>query len=122
MAAAKTRKSIGKEGEDIACQFLERKGFTVIGRNYSKKWGEIDIIATKGNVVRFVEVKTVSRENPDYMPEELVHQSKLEKVARTASLYMEETKDSREYQVDAVTVVMNERTRTARCHLFEQVL
>ena len=116
------RKEVGRIGEEIACQFLERRGFKVVSRNYRKPWGEIDIIAEKGNIVRFIEVKAVSRESAYYRPEELVHRTKLRKVARTASLYMEEHRDNREFQIDAVTVVMNETTRIARCQLFEQAL
>jgi len=116
------RKKVGKGGEEIACQFITRKGYKVIRRNYRRKWGEIDIIAEKDNTVRFVEVKAVSRESPDYRPEELVHRSKLRKLARTAALYMEETKDNREFQIDVVGVILNEATRMARCRLFEQAL
>ncbi len=123
------RKDVGRGGEDIACQFLERKGYKIIERNYRRKWGEIDIIAAKDGTVRFVEVKAVSRESlrdlsreMDYRPEELVHRTKLRKIARTASLYMEEKRDEREYQIDVVGVIMNKATRTARCRLFEQAL
>ncbi len=116
------RKNVGKGGEEIAAQFLIRKGFKVIEKNYRRKWGEIDIIAEKGNIVRFVEVKAVSRERPHYRPEELLHPTKLRKVARTAALYMESKGDNREYQIDAVTVHLNYETRKARCNLFEQVL
>ena len=38
---------IGKIGEDIAAKFLMKHGFSVLDRNYTKKWGEIDIIAQK---------------------------------------------------------------------------
>ena len=48
---------IGQVGEDIACKFLMKHGFTVLERNYTKKWGEIDIIAQKEDVLYFVEVK-----------------------------------------------------------------
>lgn len=123
------RKDIGMEGEDIASLFLIRKGYKVIGRNYRRRWGEIDIIVEKANIVHFVEVKAVSRDQVadfsremDYRPEELVHKTKLQKIARTATLWMEEQKDQREFQIDVVGVIMNEATRTARCRLFEQVL
>lgn len=116
------RKNVGKGGEDIACQFISRKGYKIIERNYRRKWGEIDIIAVKGDCVRFVEVKAVSRESPDYRPEELVHRTKLRKLARTAALYMEERNDDREFQIDVVGVIMNQATRMARCRLFEQAL
>src|SRR3989344_317033 len=123
------RKEVGRTGEDIAAQFIERKGFKILARNYRKPWGEIDIIAEKGGVVRFVEVKAVSRERlpdvsreMDYRPEEMVDSRKLRKLARTAALYMEAHKDKREFQIDVVGVIMVAATRTARCRLFEQAL
>ena len=123
------RKKVGRIGEDIAAQFLERKGYRVIEKNYRKPWGEIDIIAEKGGTVRFVEVKAVSRESfpdgsreMDYRPEEMVDLRKLRKLARTANLYMERTKDEREFQIDVVGVIMVASMRTARCRLFEQAL
>ena len=129
MAKFSEKRQKGNIGEDIACQFLERKGFRIIGRNYLRKWGEIDIIAEKGNIVRFIEVKSVSRDTlpdisreMDYRPEELVDLRKLRKLARTASLYMEEKKDDREYQIDVIGVIMSTTSRTARCRMIEQAL
>ena len=122
-------KNVGQSGEDIACQFLESKGFKVLERNYRKPWGEIDIVAEKGGVVRFVEVKAVSCESlpdisreMDYRPEEMVTASKLKKVARTAALYMENKKDKREFQIDVVGVIVDLSARKARCRLIEQAL
>lgn len=123
------RKNVGRMGENIACQFLERKGFEILERNYRKPWGEIDIVAEKDGVVRFIEVKAVSRESledgsreMDYRPEEMATAEKLRKVARTALLYMEQKRDKREFQIDVVGVVLNKATRQARCRLIEQVL
>jgi putative endonuclease len=124
------KRRIGNVGEDVALRFLEGKGFTIIARNYLKPWGEIDIIALKNEIVRFVEVKSVSRESipdisremNDYRPEELVHEYKLRKVARTAEMYMNEKGDDREFQIDVVGVFLDFKTRKAKCRLFEQVL
>jgi len=123
------RKEVGRIGEKVASKFLQNKGFVIIERNFRKPWGEIDIIAEKGGVVRFVEVKAVSRENTpdfsremDYRPEEMVTVSKLIKLARTANLYMEQKKDKREFQIDVVGVILNKANKTARCRLFEQAL
>lgn len=120
---------MGKLGEDIACKYLEKRGYKVIERNYRKKWGEIDIIAEVNGTVRFIEVKAVSREPTidisreiDYRPEEMVQKKKLKKLARTASLYMESKKDEREYQIDVLGIILNEKEKTARCRLFEQAL
>lgn len=38
---------IGELGENVACKFLMKHGFTILERNYTKKWGEIDVIALK---------------------------------------------------------------------------
>ena len=126
---ANARKAVGEIGEEIACQFLERKGFKILERNYRKPWGEIDIIAEKDGVIRFVEVKAVSHEilpdvsrEMDYRPEEMVTSDKLKKLARTANLYMENKKDKREFQIDVVGVILSQETRTARCRLIEQAL
>lgn len=124
------RRQVGQIGEQIASRYLEQKGFRILGMNYREAWGEIDIIAEKDNTVRFVEVKTVSRENiddvsrekNDYRPEEMVHPAKLHKVARTAEMYMNSRGDGREYQIDVVGVFLDQKTRRARCRLFEQVL
>lgn len=117
-------------GEDVAARFLEQKGFRILCRNYRKPWGEIDIIAEKDGIVRFVEVKSVtreilndvSRENQDYRPEELVHEYKLIKIMRTAEFYMNEKDIGSEFQVDVVGVFLDMEHRRARCRLYEQVL
>ena len=56
------KQKIGEIGENIAVKFLMKHGFSVIDRNYTKKWGEIDIIAKKSEKLYFVEVKSVSRD------------------------------------------------------------
>jgi putative endonuclease len=124
------KRRVGNVGEDVAVQFLERKGFQVMERNFLKPWGEIDIIAVKSGVVRFVEVKSVSREalsdisreKNEYRPEEMVDERKLNKIARTAEMYMNDKKDPRDYQIDVVGVFLDHRNRKAKCRLFEQVL
>ena len=122
----------GAIGEYIACQFLERKGYRIVEKNYRKPWGEIDVIAVKGRLVHFIEVKAVSRslggsrENIsreiDYRPEEMATASKLHKVSRTASIYMESKKDCREFQIDVLGVLMDHEKKIARCRFFEQAL
>lgn len=55
------RRTFGAAGEERACAFLEKNGFSVIERNYrAGKTGEIDIIAVKGSLVVFAEVKSRS--------------------------------------------------------------
>ncbi|WP_104721783.1 YraN family protein [Helicobacter mesocricetorum] len=48
----------GKEAENIACEFLQNRGFVVLERNFFTPYGEIDIIAKDKEVLYFVEVKS----------------------------------------------------------------
>ena len=90
------RNKLGPIGEEIAATFLERKGFSIVEKNYLKKWGEIDVIAEKAHKIHFVEVKTVSCENIDavsyetdtYRPEDNVHPWKLQRLGRTIQSYL----------------------------------
>ena len=50
--------SLGKTGEDLACQELERRGYAIVARRYRRRGGELDIIARDGGTMVFVEVKT----------------------------------------------------------------
>jgi putative endonuclease len=52
------RKLLGKAGEDRAAQFLSRRGYRILERNYRTRNGEIDLIALHEGTVVFVEVKT----------------------------------------------------------------
>ncbi len=52
-------KKYGDEGETFATRFLEQEGFLIIERNYfARKLGEIDIIASRDDVLHFIEVKS----------------------------------------------------------------
>lgn len=120
---------IGAIGEQVAVQYLRSKGYSIVECNYRKPWGEIDIIAFLNNVVHFVEVKAItgdieklSRENNSYRPEEQIHPAKLHKIVRTAELYMAHKGNDREYQIDAIGVILDPITRKARCRLMEQIL
>jgi putative endonuclease len=55
---SRARVILGKTGEDLACDELERRGYVILARRYRKRGGEIDIIARDGETIVFVEVKT----------------------------------------------------------------
>lgn len=54
----KRKKLLGSFGEDIAAKFLEKKGYKIIERNFSIRYGEIDIVALESGALVFIEVKT----------------------------------------------------------------
>ena len=77
----------GIEGETIAVEYLKKKGYKILERNFSAKTGEIDIIAQDGKYLVFVEVK--SRDNLKFgQPIESISLAKVRKIARTAQFYI----------------------------------
>ena len=61
----------GKTGEKLAADWLEKKGFTILEKNWRHKRLEVDIIAEKDNLLHFIEVKSRSSQNYG-LPEESV--------------------------------------------------
>lgn len=87
----KHNKLLGKVGEDIAVQFLQNQGYQVINRNWRSKQGEIDIVATKSQILYCIEVKTRSNTNYGY-PSEAINQKKLQRMKLTAFQFMLQNK------------------------------
>ena len=56
MSAGRAKKA-GDEGEALAAQFLEDQGCTILARQWRCRYGELDLVARKGDAIRFVEVK-----------------------------------------------------------------
>lgn len=80
------KKRLGKIGEDLACEYLLQHKYTILDRNFQKRYGELDIVAVKDNTLVFVEVKTrIGREFG--IPEEAVTPRKLAEVKQTAYYY-----------------------------------
>lgn len=52
------RQTIGKKGEDAVAKWLQQRGFRIVARNIHTRYGEIDIIASRNNVIHMIEVKT----------------------------------------------------------------
>ena len=52
------RHSLGRRGEQLAAEHLERLGYRVVARNYRTRFGELDLVATDDYVLVFCEVKT----------------------------------------------------------------
>ena len=77
---------VAKIGEDLACEYLKKKGYRIIERNFRKKYQEIDIIATQDSSLVFVEVKT-RRSDSFGSPFESIAPWKLHHLVRLAQFY-----------------------------------
>lgn len=79
------RIALGKKGERLVAQYLKTQGYTICEMNYSSKTGEIDIIAERGDVRIFVEVKL--RSTRYFATSQVVTSSKQRKIILTARWY-----------------------------------
>jgi putative endonuclease len=93
----------GNEGESLAADFLRKKGYQVVARNYRFKHAEIDLIVKKDSFIVFVEVKT--RSYSFYgEPEAFVDSKKAATVLRAAEQYTYENKYEGNIRFDIVSV------------------
>lgn len=77
----------GKKGEDMVAAFLKKQGCTILNRNYSCRYGEIDIVAQKGGILLFVEVKT-RKKDALVSATQAVDQRKRQRIILTAEDYL----------------------------------
>ena len=81
------RQHFGRAAEEVAARQLTRDGWTLLGRNVRIGRGELDLIARRGSVLAFVEVK--ARHSTEYgAPEDAVDARKRRKVGRLAELWL----------------------------------
>ena len=128
---SKTQKT-GEIGENIAVKFLMKQGFKILDRNYTKKWGELDIVAEKGAQIHFIEVKSVSRFDLDivtretldqYNPEDNMHPWKMKRMARTIQTYLLHKKlDEVEWQVDLLVVFLDIKNKKAKIKVVKDII
>ncbi len=133
-------KKLGRLGEDIVCEYLKKKGYQILERNYIKVWddktkGEIDIVARKkwsflkflknknDKTIHFIEVKTVDS-NSKFFPEEKVDyrkQEKIKKLAETWLLAHQIPLDSK-WQIDVAGVLVNDEREKIKIRYFKNVV
>ncbi len=93
----------GNQGEDLAADFLQKKGYQIVTRNYRHKHAEIDMIVKKDSFIVFVEVKT--RSYSFYgEPEAFVDSRKVATVLLAAEQYTYENKYEGNIRFDIVSV------------------
>lgn len=96
---------IGQLGEEIAFNFLLKKGYQILNRNW--RWGkaEIDLIAFKNEQMIFVEVKT--RNNDRFgLPEQNIHAAKQRLLYQAASEFMYQNKYENEFRFDVIAIIL----------------
>jgi len=122
-------KQVGILGEKIAADYLKKKGYKILDKNYSNnfisgpKRGEIDITVQKDNVISFVEVKTLTS-NKIISPEEKVDYLKQRKIIKTAQSWLMKNKiplDTK-WQIDVVAIKLDLNNKKAKIRHFKNAV
>lgn len=119
------KRKFGDIGEWIACNYLISHGYTIIERNYLKPWGEIDIVAKKGSVLIFCEIKTREAKHVEhYLAEASVNHSKMRKLQKVCETYLMEKRypTDQEWQIDVLSVSIKKDIQKANVKYFENVV
>lgn len=99
--------STGRKAEEAAKVYLEMRGYKVVEQNYRRSRCEIDIIAQKGEVIYFVEVK-YRRTDSAGSGLEYITTTKLRQMRFAAETWVEEYKWHGEYELSAIEIAGND--------------
>lgn len=99
-------KPFGQRGEQLAADYLRRQGYEIVGQNWRCKSGEIDIIARKGEVLVFVEVRTRHAQGSDTAFESITPR-KRDKLITLANVYLSVNDlENANWRVDVIAIAI----------------
>lgn len=101
---------LGQLGEDRAVRYLKLRGWRIIERNYSCRFGEIDIIASRGEYLAFIEVK-LRRDGSIYSGREAVTAAKQRKIIAAAETWLSKHECELQPRFDVIELSHNEKGR-----------
>lgn len=116
------KRKLGDVGEEIACRHLVGKGYKILQRNFTTRFGEIDIIANKGDTLSFIEVKTM-KAGGLLRPEENLTQSKLLRFERAVRMYLVQrcVSEKQRWQMDTITILIAPQEKDTIVTHFEHI-
>jgi putative endonuclease len=100
------RPAVGRRGEALAVDHLQRKGYRILERNVRTRLGEIDIVARDGDCYVFVEVR--ARTSNEWTPEESVTLQKQRRIGRLGQQYLQDHLESEaDWRGDVVAIELS---------------
>lgn len=108
----------GKAGEDYTAGWLMRQGWVIVERNWHSRFGEIDIIAQKEDIIAFVEVKT-RKHGSLTTPLEAMTTQKQRKIVKTAYAYLLTVHSDAQPRLDVAAVTVRQHRGTTTVEAFE---
>ncbi len=112
---------VGKIGEELAKEFLEKNGYKIIDQNYKTKYAEIDLVAESKRCLIFVEVRTKVGENFG-TPEETINKQKLWKVLQNSKSYLAFKNWNGPCRIDAICIVLKPDFTVFRLTHYENII
>ena len=100
------RKS-GIKGENAAIRYLSNEGYQIVRRNYRHSYCEIDLIATKSDVLCFIEVKSRSSITYGY-PEQFVGRKQMKCIMKAAGYYTDKNHWTGRIRFDIISILPGE--------------
>lgn len=104
------KRQIGEKKEQLAVEFLRKKGYFIIETNFRVRQAEIDIVARDGSTIVFVEVKYRATDKLGH-PFDAVDYKKQQKISRAALFYMSKNKlsiDNTSVRFDVIGILGEE--------------
>lgn len=101
-------RQLGSDIETLVCDYLTKKNYIILERNFRCRFGEIDIIAKDGDYITFIEVKYRKNAALGY-PIEAVDFRKQQKIIKTSMFYISQNRIciNSNYRYDIVSVIGN---------------
>lgn len=98
--------SIGKKGEELACEYLVKKGYEILEVNKRfSRFCEIDIIAKDKDILVFCEVKT-RKTKVCGSPLEAITKSKYQNIKKGIYFYLQENPPFKKFRIDAISILL----------------
>ena len=99
---------LGRKGEELAVDFLLKKGYEIIARNYIYQKAEVDIIAKKGGVLAVVEVKT--RASADFgEPQQFLKPKQMQRIIKAVDFFVNDNEMDVDVRFDIIAIVLNNK-------------
>lgn len=116
---AKKNKLIGCYGEAVALKFLQNKGFKLLKKNFTTRWGEIDLICKKNKEIHFIEVKSRIGDKKG-KPYESINNSKINSLKRAIYFYILKNKlKNFKLYFDVISIIFNSKKEVLDLRFFE---
>ena len=121
MKTGDDRQGLGRHGEELAARHLLARGYEIVDRNWRCQAGELDLVATDGDCLVFVEVRA-RRGQALGTPEDSVTVAKQARLAALADAYVQDRNWAGDYRIDVVAIEFDEHGRLLRLDHYENAV